>query len=68
MIYAISLIFRTSPKERKVVVIVNTEAPQEIIDLFIEEFALGKVTAQSKGMTKGTIAYENGIIMYEAKS
>jgi hypothetical protein len=46
---------------------VTTEAPQEIIDLFIEEFALGKVIAQSKGHPSGTICYEGGIITYEAQ-
>lgn len=40
--------------------------PYWIIDRFVPCLDLGRVTAQTKCTTKGTICYEGGVITYEA--
>lgn len=62
--YTMTITLKTAECERTVFTSKEVLQPQWIINQAIQGFDFGKLTAQTKCMTQGVLAFERGLITY----
>jgi hypothetical protein len=65
--YSMTVVQKTAEGEKTVFTSEEVLHPQWIINQSVQGFDLGRLIAQTKGQTEGTLAYERGRITYKVK-